>query len=141
MHTHSQSTHVGARECILCTSTHPRFWLMIKAKQNTAVLGSPVCLIPVFLFVDCSRSTHLPHFSSTSFLIAFPFILNILSTVPVRKRWPELEEVVGGVGGKADDRIETDLVQPTASVSPLLPDGKSMCLGFPVWLWPRRLER
>uniref|UniRef100_A0A671W944 Uncharacterized protein n=1 Tax=Sparus aurata TaxID=8175 RepID=A0A671W944_SPAAU len=50
---------------IWATSKDCPFWLTIRAKQNTAVLGSPVCLIPVFLFVDCSRSTHLPHFSST----------------------------------------------------------------------------
>lgn len=79
-HTH---TRRGTR--ILCNSTlpDPGFW----SEQNKTRLFwpcSPVCLILVSVFVDCSRSTHFPHFSSTWFLIVlFPFCLP--SVVPVRK--------------------------------------------------------
>lgn len=97
-------THIHT--CNLCTHSLPRFWRMIRAKQNKAVLGSPVCLILVFRFVDCSRSTHLHHLSPVSFLIAFlpssvfsPWCLY----VPVRKQRPEMEELVWGVGGQGED--------------------------------------
>lgn len=79
-HTH---TRLGTR--ILCNSTlpDPGFW----SEQNKTRLFwpcSPVCLILVSVFVDCSRSTHFPHFSSTWFLIVlFPFCLP--SVVAVRK--------------------------------------------------------
>lgn len=107
-----------------CTHTHSHtpkqhlwahtldFGLWSEKKQNTSVLGSPVCLISVFLFVDCSHSTHIFHFSSTSFLTAllsssifpllYPFVL-------VRKQRPELQEVVWGGGGREEDEEKISL--------------------------------
>ncbi len=125
-------THTRRRTQAFFSHRHaPRFWLMIRAKQNTAVLGSPVCLIPVFLSVDRFRSTHLAHFSSTSFLIAFPpssvFSLLYLCVL-VRKQWPELEgwsEVEGeGTTGR-------ELKSPSLSLSPSPPTA-NRC----VWVSP-----
>lgn len=114
-------THTCIRPNTTCSHAHTSaFGLWSEKKQDTSVLGSPGCLIPVFLLVDCSHSTHILDFSSTSFLTASLSSLKFLLLRPfvlLGKQWLELQEVVWGGGGREEDE-ENESTSP--SVPPLL---------------------
>ena len=78
-HTHSQTithTHIHSythshAETHKLTRAHTRAPILAYDQSKTKH-SLPVCLIPVFLLVDCSHSTHLTYFSPSAFLTAFP---------------------------------------------------------------------
>lgn len=63
-HTHTQ---VGTRKCILCNSTLPDSGLWSEQNQTRLFWARLSVWFTSFFFVDCSRSTRFPHFSSTWF--------------------------------------------------------------------------
>lgn len=98
-HTH---THTGRHTQVHFVHQHaPRFWLMIRAKPNTVILGSPVCLIPVFLFCRLFSLNTLSSFFIHLIFDCSPSILSLLllylwesSALRWRRRWSE-EDVEG----------------------------------------------
>lgn len=68
MHTHI-GKHGGTRRCILCTSTLQDFGLWSENNKTRLFWVWLFVWFLSFSFVDCSRSTHLTHFSHTSILM------------------------------------------------------------------------